>query len=88
MTFRCENSPVIASHESLWSVSSIKRIPGARLAGIDLTGANLKGANLVGVDRSTANFTGCDMLHATTEGNVDFYAYLKAFNPTWEPPKT
>ena len=31
-------------------------LTGAQLAGIDLTGANLKGANLVGVDRSTANF--------------------------------
>jgi len=27
------------------------------------------------------------MLHATTEGDVDFYAYLKAFNPDWEPTK-
>lgn len=59
----------------------------AIVTGADFSWANLKGANLVGVDRSTANFTGCDMLHATTEGDVDFYAYLKAFNPTWEPPK-
>ncbi|MEY2610278.1 MAG: hypothetical protein RLZZ128_927, partial [Actinomycetota bacterium] len=32
-------------------------------------------------------FFGADTLHATKGGDVDFYAYLKAFNPDWEPPK-
>jgi uncharacterized protein YjbI with pentapeptide repeats len=57
------------------------------VAGANFEWSNMKGTNLVGVDRSTANFKGCDMLHATTEGDIDFYAYLKAFNPEWEPTR-
>ena len=49
--------------------------------------AHLMGANLVGVDLSTANMWGTKTLHATVEGANDFYSYLKAFNPDWEPKK-
>jgi hypothetical protein len=27
------------------------------------------------------------MLNTTTTGDVDFYTYLKGFNPDWEPKK-
>lgn len=56
----------------------------AVVTGANFSWAKLRAANLRGVDVTTANFRGADMLHVTTDGDVDFYAYLKAFNPKAE----
>jgi len=59
----------------------------AIVVGANFTNVNLTGANMVGVDLSTANMSMAKMLNATTTGDVDFYTYLKGFNPDWEPKK-
>ena len=47
----------------------------------------MKGANLVHVDLSEVKMdsNGIDYYLATIDGDIDFYTYLKHFNPTWEP---
>ena len=59
----------------------------AIVVGANFTNVNLTGANMVGVDLSTANMSMAKMLNTTTTGDIDFYTYLKAFNPDWEPKK-
>ncbi|MDA2966348.1 MAG: pentapeptide repeat-containing protein [Actinomycetota bacterium] len=49
--------------------------------GTNFTNANLTGANIVGADISQANMWIAKMLNTTTTGDVDFYTYLKGFNP-------
>ena len=55
--------------------------------GTNFTNVNLTGANMVGADISKANMSMAKMLNTTTTGDVDFYTYLKGFNPDWEPKK-
>jgi hypothetical protein len=43
---------------------------------------------MVGADISKANMSMAKMLNTTTTGDVDFYTYLKGFNPDWEPKNT
>ena len=59
----------------------------AIVIGTNFTNVNLTGANMVGADLSTANMWMAKMLNTTTTGDVDFYTYLKGFNPNWEPKK-
>ena len=59
----------------------------AIVTGTNFTNVNLTGANMVGVDLSTATMSMAKMLNTTTTGDVDFYTYLKGFNPDWEPKK-
>ena len=57
----------------------------AIVIGTNFTNVNLTGANMVGADISKANMWMAKMLNTTTTGDVDFYTYLKGFNPDWEP---
>jgi uncharacterized protein YjbI with pentapeptide repeats len=59
----------------------------AIVIGTNFTNVNLTGANMVGADISKANMSMAKMLNTTTTGDVDFYTYLKGFNPDWEPKK-
>ena len=59
----------------------------AIVIGTNFTNVNLTGANMVGADISQANMWMAKMLNTTTTGDVDFYTYLKGFNPDWEPKK-
>ena len=59
----------------------------AIVIGTNFTNVNLTGANMVGADISKANMWMAKMLNTTTTGDVDFYTYLKGFNPDWEPKK-
>ena len=59
----------------------------AIVIGTNFTNVNLTGANMVGADISKANMRMAKMLNTTTTGDVDFYTYLKGFNPDWEPKK-
>ena len=52
--------------------------------GTNFTNVNLTGANMVGADISQANMSMAKMLNTTTTGDVDFYSYLKGFNPDWD----
>jgi uncharacterized protein YjbI with pentapeptide repeats len=59
----------------------------AVVIGTNFTNVNLTGANMVGADISKANMWMAKMLNTTTTGDVDFYTYLKGFNPDWELKK-
>ena len=59
----------------------------AIVIGTNFTNVNLTGANMVGADISKANMSMAKMLNTTTTGDVDFYTYLKGFNPDWEPKR-
>jgi uncharacterized protein YjbI with pentapeptide repeats len=59
----------------------------AIVIGTNFTNVNLTGANMVGADISKANMWMAKMLNTTTTGDVDFYTYLKGFNPDWELKK-
>ena len=56
----------------------------AIVIGTNFTNVNLTGANMVGADISQANMSMAKMLNTTTTGDVDFYSYLKGFNPDWD----
>jgi len=63
------------------------QIRDAIVIGTNFTNVNLTGANMVGTDISKANMWMAKMLNTTTTGDIDFYTYLKGFNPDWEPKK-
>ena len=63
------------------------QLRNAIVIGTNFTNVNLTGANMVGADISQANMWMAKMLNTTTTGDVDFYTYLKGFNPDWEPKK-
>ena len=63
------------------------QLRNAIVIGTNFTNVSLTGANMVGADISQANMWMAKMLNTTTTGDVDFYTYLKGFNPDWEPKK-